>query len=53
MWWLGLTTGTVLVAALILRRILARTSTSTSSASSLEVGSVSENWLAEQRGRKD
>jgi hypothetical protein len=49
MWWLGLTTGTVIV-ALVLRRVFARSSPS---ASQLEVGNVSENWLAEQRGRGD
>ena len=49
MWWLGLTTGTVIVAApLVARRLFARSSRS---ASELEVGNVlSENWLAEQRG---
>jgi hypothetical protein len=50
MWWLGLTTGTVLVAALFLRRVFARSSPS---ASQLDVGNVSENWLAEQRGRNE
>jgi len=50
MWWLGLTTGSVIVAALFFRRFFARTSRP---ASQLEVGNVSENWLAEQRGRND
>jgi len=51
MWWLGLTTGTVIVAAaFVLRRVFARSSPS---ASQLDVGNVSENWLAEQRGRNE
>jgi hypothetical protein len=48
MWWLGFAAGGAIVAALFLRRILTGTPSS-----DIDVGNVSENWLSEQRGRKD
>jgi hypothetical protein len=48
MWILGIS-AVALVAALIIRRVLSRAS----SASDVDVGSVSENWLAEHKARKD
>jgi hypothetical protein len=47
MWWLGLTSGTVMIVATIFLRRFLR-----SSHSPIDVGTVTENWLAEQRGRK-
>jgi hypothetical protein len=46
MWWLGLAAGTIVV-TLIVRRLV------NGSPSDIEVGGVSETWLAEQRGKKD
>jgi len=48
MWWLGLTAAGVIVGVLCLTRVLSRRSSA-----DIEVGNVSENWLSEQRGRKD
>jgi hypothetical protein len=46
MWW-WLAAGTIVV-TLIVRRLV-----NGSASSDIEVGGVSETWLAEQRGKKD
>jgi hypothetical protein len=46
MWWLGLAAGTIVV-TLIVRRLV------NGATSDIEVGGVSETWLAEQRAKKD
>jgi hypothetical protein len=48
--WLqvGLASGAVVVLVTVLRRIWRRRTTS-----AIDVGSVSESWLAEQRGRRN
>jgi hypothetical protein len=47
MWW-SLSAGAVVMAVLLARRYLLRRQ-----ARSFSAGSVSENWLAEQKARKD
>ena len=49
MWLLGIAAGGLIVAALILRRALS----GSSSTSDIDVGTVSDGWIAEQKGRKD
>jgi hypothetical protein len=47
MWWqVGLASGAVVVLFAVLRRLTRRKS------QTIDVGSVSESWLAEQRGRR-
>jgi hypothetical protein len=48
MWFLGIT-AVGLVVVLVVRRLLSRAS----STSDVNVGSVSESWLAEYKSRKD
>ena len=48
MWFLGIS-AVAFIAALIVRRVLSRAS----STSDVDVGSVSESWLAEHKARKD
>jgi hypothetical protein len=48
MWWLGFAAGTIVV-TLVLRRLV----NGSASSSDIEVGGVSETWLAEQRAKKD
>ena len=49
MFWFGVTSGTLIVLAFVLRRALRRSMPK----SHIDVGNVSDNWLAEERGRKD
>jgi hypothetical protein len=51
-WWLGLVGGAAAVIVLM-RRLLSKSPSSSSSSSDINVSNVSDNWLAEQRGKKE